>query len=68
MPSQRINAVLALVRWRSKHKVLVAPNTFRETARMADERPPNLVQLVADYFDAGSLNKALGTLSTLSRD
>ncbi|TAS72650.1 hypothetical protein BV266_04605, partial [Lactiplantibacillus plantarum] len=21
---------------------------------MADERPPNLVQLVADYFDAGS--------------
>ena len=40
----------------------------RETARMADERPPNLVQLVADYFDAGSLNKALGALSTLSRD
>lgn len=34
----------------------------------ADERPPNLVQLVADYFDAGSLNKALGALSTLSRD
>ncbi|KZU49813.1 hypothetical protein Nizo2776_1961 [Lactiplantibacillus plantarum] len=40
----------------------------RETARMADERPPNLVQLVADYFDAGSLNKALGALSILSRD
>ncbi|KZU99589.1 hypothetical protein NAB1_2209 [Lactiplantibacillus plantarum] len=47
----------------------MSPSPYgRETARMADERPPNLVQLVADYFDAGSLNKALGALSTLSRD
>ncbi|MGQ2197444.1 hypothetical protein ACT5YV_10170 [Lactiplantibacillus plantarum] len=30
---------------------------------MADERPPNSVQFVADYFDAGTLNKALGALA-----
>ncbi|ERL43324.1 hypothetical protein [Lactiplantibacillus paraplantarum] len=29
---------------------------------MADERPPNLVQWVADHFDTGTLNKALGAL------
>ncbi|POD89602.1 hypothetical protein S101258_00002 [Lactiplantibacillus plantarum subsp. plantarum] len=30
---------------------------------MADERPLNLVQFVADYFDTGTLNKALGALA-----
>ncbi|AYC73114.1 hypothetical protein D5289_14320 [Lactiplantibacillus plantarum] len=29
---------------------------------MADERPLNLVQLVADYFDNGTLNKGLGCI------
>ncbi|MDV0430268.1 hypothetical protein RXV91_05195 [Lactiplantibacillus sp. DA1] len=32
----------------------------REAARIADERPPNLVQLVADHFDTGTLNETLG--------
>ncbi|KZT82473.1 hypothetical protein Nizo1840_1841 [Lactiplantibacillus plantarum] len=32
----------------------------REPARMADEQPLNLVQLVADYFDNGTLNETLG--------
>ena len=42
----------------------MSPSPYgRETARMADERPPNLVQLVADYFDTGTLNKALGALA-----
>ncbi|KZT81963.1 hypothetical protein Nizo2259_2012 [Lactiplantibacillus plantarum] len=45
----------------------MAPNTFREAARMANERPPNSVQFVVGYFDTGTLNKALGVLSTLSR-
>ncbi|WP_301672293.1 hypothetical protein [Lactiplantibacillus plantarum] len=40
----------------------MVPNTFRETARMADERPPSLVQLIGAYFDTGTLNKALGSL------
>ncbi|AQX94049.1 hypothetical protein [Lactiplantibacillus plantarum] len=30
---------------------------------MADERPLNLVQFVADYFVTGTLNKALGALA-----
>ncbi|KTF01799.1 hypothetical protein Nizo1840_0961 [Lactiplantibacillus plantarum] len=32
----------------------------REAARMADERPLNLVQFVVGYFDNGTLNKTLG--------
>ncbi|KTF02217.1 hypothetical protein Nizo1839_0791 [Lactiplantibacillus plantarum] len=32
----------------------------REPARMADEQLLNLVQLVADYFDNGTLNETLG--------
>ncbi|WEE35379.1 hypothetical protein [Lactiplantibacillus paraplantarum] len=28
-----------------------APNTFREAAWMADERPLNLVQLIAEFDD-----------------
>ncbi|TAR32417.1 hypothetical protein BV272_10975, partial [Lactiplantibacillus plantarum] len=39
----------------------------REVARMANERPPNSVQFVVGYFDTGTLNKALGVLSPLSR-
>ncbi|KZV02784.1 hypothetical protein NAB2_1756 [Lactiplantibacillus plantarum] len=49
MPSQRINAVLALVRWRSKHS-FSGPDTFREAAQMANERPPNSVQFVVRYL------------------
>ncbi len=30
---------------------------------MADERPPNSVQFVVDYFVTGILNKALGVLA-----
>ncbi|EYR70516.1 hypothetical protein O209_14325, partial [Lactiplantibacillus plantarum WHE 92] len=41
-------------------QALVAPNTFREAARMADERPLNSAQLVVDYFDTGTLNETLG--------
>ncbi|ALC10135.1 hypothetical protein JM48_2931 [Lactiplantibacillus plantarum] len=40
----------------------MAPSTFREPARMADERPLNLVQLVADYFDTGTLNTISGCI------
>ncbi|AOG32899.1 hypothetical protein AWV72_02125 [Lactiplantibacillus plantarum] len=29
----------------------MAPNTFREATRMADERPLNLAQFIVDYFD-----------------
>ncbi|OAZ76205.1 hypothetical protein SRCM101060_00419 [Lactiplantibacillus plantarum] len=41
----------------------MAPNTFREAARMADERPPKLAQSIVDYFDTGTLNKALSALA-----
>ncbi|MZU90828.1 hypothetical protein CJP55_02060 [Lactobacillus plantarum] len=39
----------------------------REATRMADERPLNLVQLVADYFDNGTLNKGLGCVKHFIR-
>ncbi|AHN68601.1 hypothetical protein Nizo2726_2001 [Lactiplantibacillus plantarum] len=38
----------------------MAPNMFRKFTRMADERLPNLVQFIADYFDTGTLNGTLG--------
>ncbi|MCK6240892.1 hypothetical protein [Lactiplantibacillus plantarum] len=41
----------------------MAPSTFREPARMADERPLNLVQLGANYFDTGTLNKTSGCIN-----
>ncbi|KTF03221.1 hypothetical protein SF2A35B_0231 [Lactiplantibacillus plantarum] len=37
----------------------MAPSTFREPARMADERPLNWVQLVVGYFDNRTLNETL---------
>ncbi|MDN6253447.1 MAG: hypothetical protein L0J27_10480 [Lactiplantibacillus plantarum] len=30
---------------------------------MADKQPPNLAQFIVDYFDTGTLNKALGALA-----
>ena len=39
-----------------------------EAARMAGERSSNLAQSIVGYFDTGTSNKALGVLSTLSRD
>ena len=41
----------------------VAPSTFRQAARMADERPPNLAQSIVGYFDTGTSNKVLGALA-----
>ncbi|KZU11585.1 hypothetical protein Nizo2264_2526 [Lactiplantibacillus plantarum] len=38
----------------------MAPSTFREPARMANEQPLNLVQFVVGYFDTGTLNETLG--------
>ncbi|KTF02635.1 hypothetical protein Nizo1840_2110 [Lactiplantibacillus plantarum] len=38
----------------------MVPSTFRKAARMADERPLSLVQLVVDYFDTGTLNEISG--------
>ncbi|KTF01787.1 hypothetical protein SF2A35B_1555 [Lactiplantibacillus plantarum] len=38
----------------------MSPSPYsREPARMADERPPNLVQFVVGYFDNGILNETL---------
>ncbi|CAL6960337.1 hypothetical protein Nizo2259_2682 [Lactiplantibacillus plantarum] len=34
----------------------MVPSTFRKPARMADKRPLNLVQLVVDYFNTGTLS------------
>ncbi|EMP43304.1 hypothetical protein H073_12519, partial [Lactiplantibacillus plantarum UCMA 3037] len=44
----------------SQAQASVAPNMFRKFTRMADERLPNLVQFIADYFDTGTLNGMLG--------
>ncbi|ACT61803.1 hypothetical protein JYU32_04610 [Lactiplantibacillus plantarum] len=44
----------------SQAQASVAPNMFRKFTRMADERLPNLVQFIADYFDTGTLNGTLG--------
>ncbi|KZT81201.1 hypothetical protein Nizo1840_2274 [Lactiplantibacillus plantarum] len=39
----------------------MSPSPYsREPARMADERPPNWVQLVVGYFDTGTLSETLG--------
>ncbi|KTF00889.1 hypothetical protein SF2A35B_2455 [Lactiplantibacillus plantarum] len=40
----------------------MAPSTFREPARMADERPPNLVQFVVGYFNTGTLSTISGCI------
>ena len=37
--------------------VSAALNTFRQAARMANEQPPNLVQLAVGYFGTGTLAK-----------
>ncbi|WP_076632775.1 hypothetical protein, partial [Lactiplantibacillus plantarum] len=44
----------------SQAQASVAPSMFRKFTRMADERLPNLVQFIADYFDTGTLNGMLG--------